>query len=97
MSDHTRTNSNAAIYYIPDGYTTGGKNIMGIHAASEGFMRGFARHAEIDIAYCAVDNEAGGLAFHQVFQDVGRAMPIKAFPLPRIEHLADPGCLPIPR
>jgi glycosyltransferase involved in cell wall biosynthesis len=96
LSDRTRSKSNAAVYYIPDGYTTGGKNIMGIHAASEGFMHGFARHAEIDIAYCAVDDDSAAVAFHNVFQKIGRRMPIKAFPLPRIEHLTDPGCLYLP-
>ncbi len=34
-----------AIYWHPDGYDTSGKALMGRHAAGEGFMRGYLRHA----------------------------------------------------
>ena len=96
MHKATRLKSNAAIYYLPDGYSTSGKNIMGIHAASEGFMSGFARHADIDMAYCAVDNDAGANAFHEVFARARRSLPVKAFPIGRPELLAEPGCLYLP-
>lgn len=37
-----------AIYWHPDGYDTSGKALMGRHAAGEGFMRGYLRHATTD-------------------------------------------------
>ena len=33
-----------AIYWHPDGYDTSGKELMGRHAAGEGFIRGYIRH-----------------------------------------------------
>ncbi len=43
---------NAAIFYHPEGYTvsTDGK-LMGRHAAGEGFLNGFFRHAQVDCFY----------------------------------------------
>ena len=37
--------SDAALYYISAGYTTVGKELYGIQAASEGVMRAIARYA----------------------------------------------------
>ena len=34
-----------AIYWNPEAYDTSGKRLMGRHAAGEGFMRGYLRHA----------------------------------------------------
>jgi glycosyltransferase involved in cell wall biosynthesis len=40
--------ANAAIYYHPDGYDTGGAALLGRHSAGESFLRGFLRHADVD-------------------------------------------------
>lgn len=37
---------NAAIQFHPDAYVTDRDNLMGRHAAGEGFLRGFLRHAQ---------------------------------------------------
>ena len=47
---------NAAIQYQKDGFHTSGPRLMGRHAAGEGFLKGFARHADVERFYCyAVD------------------------------------------
>ncbi len=88
--------SNAAIFYLPHGYSTDGKNIMGIHSASEGFLQGFLRHADIDTAYCAVDDDAGAFAFQEAVARTHRNLAVKAFPIRRPETLTEVGCLYLP-
>lgn len=43
-----RRAGNAAIQFHADAFVTGRQNLMGRHAAGEGFLRGFLRHADID-------------------------------------------------
>ncbi len=40
--------ANAAIFFHPEGYDTSAPKLMGRHAAGEGFLRGFFRHADVD-------------------------------------------------
>ena len=68
---------------------------MGIHAASEGFMRGFTRYADIDIAYCTVEDDSAANAFYDVVRQE-RSLPVKAFSAKRPELLAEPGCVYLP-
>lgn len=56
---------NAAIYYVPEGYSTAGAQLMGINVASEGMLRGFARHAGVERLYAFCEGAGAGLAFAQ--------------------------------
>lgn len=42
---------NAVLFHHPDGVDTSRPNLMGRHAAGEGFLQGFARHAGVDAFY----------------------------------------------
>ncbi|MDB5362583.1 MAG: glycosyl transferase-like protein [Rhodospirillales bacterium] len=88
--------ANAAIYYIPEGYSTDGDRLMGINAASEGFVRGLARHADIPAAYCVVDDGAAAEAFAGVIQAERPHLPVKALPSTTPALLAEPGCVYLP-
>jgi starch synthase len=88
--------ANAAIYYIPEGYSTDGDRLMGINAASEGFVRGLARHADIPAAYCVVDDGAAAEAFAGVVQAERPHLPVKALPSTTPALLAEPGCVYLP-
>ncbi|MHA1539805.1 MAG: glycosyltransferase family 4 protein [Alphaproteobacteria bacterium] len=48
----TAKNANAAIFYAPDGYDTGGKKLMGRQAAGEGFLKGMAAAKGLDALHC---------------------------------------------
>jgi starch synthase len=46
------TPANAALLYQPEGFDTGRAKLMGRHAASEGFLKGFVQHSEAEALYC---------------------------------------------
>ena len=48
----TPSPANAAFVYVSDNYDTSGPTLVGRQAASEGFLRGFVRHAGVDTFYC---------------------------------------------
>jgi starch synthase len=48
----TAAPANAALLYQPEGFDTHRDKLMGRHAASEGFLKGFVRHAGVDVLYC---------------------------------------------
>ena len=56
---------NAAILYHPEGYTTTSSKLMGRHAAGEGFLQGFFRHAEADCFYAYAGREEHYNEFRQ--------------------------------
>ena len=49
--------TNAAIYYMPDGYEMSGKKLMGRQSAGNGFLAGFVRHSEVDAVWCYAPDE----------------------------------------
>lgn len=48
----------AAVVYSKDGYDTGGKRLLGRHAAGEGFLKSLVQHGTADSIYCCADSEA---------------------------------------
>jgi glycosyltransferase involved in cell wall biosynthesis len=53
VSPHSvAANVNAALLYQQEGFDTGRAKLMGRHAASEGFLKGFVQHAEVEALYC---------------------------------------------
>lgn len=88
--------ANAAIFYHPEGYKTGGNKLMGRHAAGEGFIEGYARHARVDGYFAYAETRQ----HFQVFQEQirGSAQNRKRIWIPqsRPERLAEAGALYLP-
>jgi alpha-maltose-1-phosphate synthase len=63
---------NAAIYYHPEGYTTGGPRLMGRQAAGESFLRGFFLHSRAGEFWAQVDSKEHGHLFAQTARGCGR-------------------------
>ena len=54
---------NAAIYYVPEGYSTKGDQLMGINVASEGMVRAMAMHGGVDRLYAFCESPQAGAVF----------------------------------
>ena len=88
---------NAAIYYESDAFDTSRPKLMGRHAAGEGFLRGFVRHADADVLFCYTRTEKAFADFEQRTGEMGaKAKPCKWIPHARTHALAEPGCLFVP-
>ena len=87
---------NAAILYHPEGYTTSGDRLMGRHAAGEGFLNGFFRHADVDQFYAFAEQQESFRQFQQ--SAVAGVRPREAVWIPHAapERLAEAGALYIP-
>lgn len=55
----------AAVFYVPDGYDTGGKRLLGRQAAGEGFLKAVLRHSRCDRLYCYAYDRAAFEDFQQ--------------------------------
>jgi starch synthase len=88
--------ANAAIYYVPEGYSTGGPKLMGRHAAGEGFISGFFRHARADRHYCFAHGRAHAEDFARRAQAAGDARPIVWISKTTPSRLAEVGTLYVP-
>ncbi len=87
---------NAAIYYDPDGYDTGRKKLMGRHAAGEGFLLGFAKHAEVSPFYCYADSRNYLRQFSDMVRSRRKDAEVSWVQRGRLDGLEQPGCLFIP-
>lgn len=47
----------AAIFYLKDGYETGGKKLLGRQSAGEGFLKSLVRYGKSEYLYCFAENE----------------------------------------
>jgi glycosyltransferase involved in cell wall biosynthesis len=69
MTDHDPTQeaagANAALLYHPDGYVVTRGKLMGRHAAGEGFLNGFARHARVERFYAMTGSREHFDSFRQ--------------------------------
>ena len=68
---------NAAIYYVPEAYSTGGPKLMGRNAAGESFLRGYLRHAKATEFWAYVQSQEHGQQFASAAQANGRPEPVK--------------------
>lgn len=85
---------NAAIHYWPQDFSTESGKPMGRHAAGEGFLTGFARHARADALYChAVSQDHAERFFRQVEAADAPKRPVHWVPMGGAEGLAAVGCL----
>jgi starch synthase len=89
--------ANAAIYFEAEGYSTSGPKLMGRHAAGEGFLRGFVRHAEVDTLYCFAANRAAAQTFARLCEQYAQhKKKISWVPFDGLSRLSEAGTLYLP-
>jgi glycosyltransferase involved in cell wall biosynthesis len=84
--------ANAAFRFHPSAIKGEGGKLMGMHAANEGFVHAFARHAEVDRFYCVIDEKVHGDAFAQVVRSHRNDATVHAIDRRNTAGLAEPGC-----
>ena len=67
---------NAALLYQPEGFDTGRPKLMGRHAASEGFLKGFVQHSGVDTLYCYTSPRATAQQFERQVAGFGNTRPV---------------------
>lgn len=88
---------NAAIHYAPEGFDTSRTKLMGRHAAGEGFLQGFARHAEVETVYGYGRSREDSASFRSAVAPQLRShQSVEWIPLTREDLLSRPGCLFLP-
>src|SRR5688572_10082174 len=88
--------ANAAIFYAAEGYSTAGPKLMGRHAAGEGFLRAWMRHAEVPALLCCARRKAAAAEFAALRAKAERVLPVRWFPPEDTKALADAGTLYLP-
>jgi len=88
--------ANATLFYALDAFATSGPRLMGRQAAGEGFLRGFARHADVERFYCTVDRREDAGHFARTVRDLGRAEPIEWLLRAEPAGLVQSGALHVP-
>lgn len=68
--------AHAALYYQPEGFDTHREKLMGRHAASEGFLQGLVRHAQVDTLYAYTDTRENALHFERLCAGFGNRRPV---------------------
>lgn len=96
MAAANEPRGNAAIYYAFDGYDTSRPKLMGRHAAGEGFLRGFARHAEVDRFWGFTASQDDSKRFTAELQKHKPETPVSVLSSGRIGKLAEPGAVFLP-
>ncbi|MBI1733484.1 MAG: glycosyltransferase family 4 protein [Gammaproteobacteria bacterium] len=92
----TSPRANAAIFYHPDGYVTTRGKLMGRHAAGEGFLKGFARHAAVDRIFALADRREEFEQFRSQVQNHCNGKPLTWIPKARPGELQQAGALYVP-
>lgn len=88
---------NAAFYYHPDGYETSRANLMGRHAAGDGFLQGFCRHSGVDSLYCYAQTQEHFEHFKkQAKHFSSTAQTHHWIPWTNWQELSQVGCLFVP-
>ena len=87
---------NSAILYYPESYDTGQPKLMGRHAAGEGFLNGFIRHADAAPLYCFASDKRHAAEFAARVRAGGREAEVRWIPTGAPQRLAEPGCLFVP-
>ena len=90
----SKPQANAAILYTASDFRTSGEKLMGRNAASEGFLQGFVKHANVNDFYCYAHQRSTFNDFSQRVQQMAAQNPVTCrwvSPL-NIHALAEPGC-----
>jgi len=91
------TKTNAAFYYIAEGYDTKGKALMGRQSAGEGFFKGYAKHAGVDTFYCyGPEVQQFGHFQQSLTQGAGSEKNSVFIPFAEFSRLQEVGCLFLP-
>ncbi len=93
---HDSQRSNAAVYYHPDGYVTHRGKLMGRHAAGEGFLQGFARHARVETLFAFANSREHYESFCRQIKTLSGGKALEWLPANRPERLSQPGALYLP-
>ncbi len=96
MAAAKQPRGNAAILYAFDGYDTSRPKLMGRHAAGEGFLRGFARHAEVDRFWGFTASQDDSKRFKAELQKHKPDTPVSILNAGQIGKLAEPGAVFLP-
>jgi glycosyltransferase involved in cell wall biosynthesis len=92
-----KTGANAAICFDPESYAVTGAKLMGRHAAGEGFLRGFVRHAGVRPLYGYCETRAGAEAFARQCREHGAEEGEARWIAPhRLAAVAEAGTLYVP-
>lgn len=85
---------NAALHYEVEAFDTSRAKLMGRHAAGEGFLRGYARHASTETLLCHTRAKKDFADFvSRVEKLAGRPRACRWIPYGNAEGLAQAGCL----
>jgi len=90
------TAMNAAIYYTPDAYSTGGPKLMGRNSAGESFLRGYLKHSRADAFWVQYEQAAHARQFADTVKEAGRNEPVKAANRNSLASLAQAGTVYFP-
>lgn len=85
--------TNAAFYFEEDAYHIGGAQIVGRQAAGNGFLRGFARHADVDAFWGYSPSQEGAAAFTRFVRPLRPDRPVHEITPLTAPRLAEVGCL----
>jgi glycosyltransferase involved in cell wall biosynthesis len=87
---------NAALYYVPSGYSAAGPRPLGIQAAGEGLLRAMALHAGAERLIGFGEVPAHGEDLRTRIAAIAPGLPVEWVPTTAPERLADPGTLLLP-
>ena len=89
--------SNAAIYYVPEGFDTSQAKLMGRHAAGEGFLKAFVRHSAADAFHCFTRDEKTFRDFERRLTEYGAPKkPVHFLPFAQPERVRQAGAVFLP-
>ena len=86
----------AAIYFIPEAYTTSGPKLMGRNAAGESFLRGFLQYSTASEFWVQVADPEYAKAFVESVHTAGRTEPVRAVDNKSLSALFQPGVVYFP-
>lgn len=89
--------ANAALFFVASEYDTARKDLKGRHAATEGFFKGFARHADIDRFFCWSVAREEAAVFKKRIGEWGRKEEVHWLPHIHSPALAEAGCVFLPK
>lgn len=96
MGQEIMSSGNAAFHFIAEGYDTRSKGLIkGRQAAGEGFLKGFARHADVNSYYCYTQKPDDARRFAQIISDAapGSAAQVHFIPSGEPHRLSEPGMI----
>jgi glycosyltransferase involved in cell wall biosynthesis len=87
---------NAALFYVPSGYAIDGERVMGINVASDGVLRGLARHGGVERLYALCESRSNGEAFRRAVADIDPRLAAEWIATTEVEKIAPLGTLLLP-